>query len=408
MRTYFEGLAENSYLFRFLVWLFIHNLVDLAAILLPVRLRSSPKRRVVFTRLDSIGDYLIWTSTFDLIEAIYPSSHFELLLIGNSSSVDLADKPSIFDEKIYVNRKRLVVDLYYRFRMMRLIRSINANIIINPTLSRDFMWSDSIVRCSAALVKIGSRGLRNRMVPLQQWLCDSWYTQMIASPLDGQHELISNDEFMRELSPLRIEKRSIQRPKIHGLEKKALSAHKPFAFFFLGAQFAYKCWPVERFAKVAEFVSETYGLDIVIEAGPGKEALGEEFDQCFARPFVNLVGKTSLTEMAGMIASSSLVVTNDTSVCHIGAGLGIPTVVINSGAHGERFFPYPVEAISTPLPQVSVVHKMPCFGCDWNCVYSELTRDEPKPCITGVSVEQATDAIRTILAGENSDTQMVS
>jgi len=147
MKKYLQGLAENSYHVRFLAWLLVFNFVDLLVLLAPIRINRSSPRKVVFTRLDSIGDYLIWTSSFPSIEEMYPSPSYEVIFVGNKSCQDFADRSPIFRERLYLDRKRLVVDPIYRFRMMRQVRKLNAEIVINPTLSRDFF----VVRLNRSL-----------------------------------------------------------------------------------------------------------------------------------------------------------------------------------------------------------------------------------------------------------------
>src|SRR5215212_773087 len=119
MKKHLEDLAGNSYYVRFLAWLLVLNFVDLLVLLAPIRINRSSPRKVVFTRLDSIGDYLIWTSTFPSIEEMFPSSSYEVVFVGNKSCQEFADRSSIFRECLYLDRRRLVVDPFYRFRMMR-------------------------------------------------------------------------------------------------------------------------------------------------------------------------------------------------------------------------------------------------------------------------------------------------
>lgn len=397
MKEYVKRLAENSYSARFAVWLLVLNFVDLFAMLVPVRVQKPPKKRVLFTRLDSIGDYLIWTSCFEAIRETFPAGEYELVLLGNEAWRELVSDQAIFDKTLFANRRKLVTDPVYRFRMMREIRRVGAYATINPTFSRDFLWADSIVRCSGSRKTIGSRGLANRMTALQQWVCDSWYTHLVPSPLEGEHESVSNLRFIRSISGEKVETELILLPVVSRADTERFRLPKRYALFFLGAQYGYKRWPVERFAVVARSVSERFGLKIVIGGGPGEELLGGQFANAFPGEFTDLIGKTSLSELGGIVAEAELLVTNDTSVCHIGIASGTPTVVVNSGAHVGRFFPYPADRMTADVRQASVVHRMECFGCDWNCIYPELTREQPKPCIEGVTTEQVIAAISDLM-----------
>jgi ADP-heptose:LPS heptosyltransferase len=397
MKEYVKRLAENSYSARFAVWLLVLNFVDLFAMLVPVRLEKPAKKRVLFTRLDSIGDYLIWTSCFKAIRETFPAGEYELVLLGNEGWRELVTEPGIFDKTLFANRRRLVADPVYRFRIMRQVRRTGAYAAINPTFSRDFLWADSIVRCSGSRKTIGSLGIANRMTALQQRICDSWYTRLVPPPLEGEHESISNLRFIRSISGKKVGPERIPLPAVPRADTKHFQLPNRYALFFLGAQYGYKRWPVERFAAAARFVGERFGLEIVTGGGPGEEFLGGQFADVFNGEFTDLIGKTSLSELGGIVAEAELLVTNDTSVCHIGIATETPTVVVNSGAHVGRFFPYPADRMAADIRQASVVHKMECFGCDWNCIYPELTREQPKPCIESVSTEQVIAAISDLM-----------
>jgi ADP-heptose:LPS heptosyltransferase len=56
-----------------------------------------------------------------------------------------------------------------------------------------------------------------------------------------------------------------------------------------------------------------------------------------------MIGKSDLCQTIALIQGSLLVVSNDTSIAHIGAAADIPVVVISNGNHFGRFTEYPKE-----------------------------------------------------------------
>src|SRR5262249_35483629 len=111
-----------------------------------------------------------------------------------------------------------------------------------------------------------------------------------------------------------------------------------------------------------------------------------------AVPIHNRIGRTSLFELAALIARARLVVSNDTASAHLGAAVGTPVVCVLGGGHFGRFFPYP-DAFRAPgaLP-LPVWQPMDCYGCDWDCIYP-VARGMPRPCIEGVSIDAVWKAI---------------
>ncbi|MBK9529570.1 MAG: hypothetical protein IPO41_14965 [Acidobacteria bacterium] len=187
---------KKSYLARFAAWALVHNFVDLLAMALPIRRKHYGRKRVVFVKLDGVGDYIIWTAAFEAIRGKYPSLEFERILIANERFREFADIDGTFDERVFINVAKLASSPSYRFGVMRKVGGLGASVIVNPRLTRDFLWGDSVVRCSGAETRIGSEGIENLMSPFQERLSAKWYTELKASPEPGIHELFSNASFL--------------------------------------------------------------------------------------------------------------------------------------------------------------------------------------------------------------------
>lgn len=379
---------KKSYFARLAAWALVHNLVDLLAMALPTGKSVSGRKRVVFVKLDGVGDYIIWTAAFEAIREKYPSSEFERILVANERFREFADDDGTFDQRIFVNVSKLASSPAYRFGIMRKVRALGAAVIVNPRLTRDFLWGDSVVRCSGAKTRIGSQGIENLMSPFQERLSAKWYTELKASPEPGVHEIISNAIFLGAENANSIQPEIATTPYLgEGLPEK-------YIVVFVGAFSADKRWPMERFAAAAEAVADEHSFRVVLCGGPGEEHLAEEFREHFAGEFISLIGKTTLLELADVIKNARLTISNDTAAGHIAVGQRCPNVVVTPGNHVGRFFPYPDETTSR---QISVVHQMPCFGCGWHCIYTDLAAHDAKPCIAGVEVDNVVNAARRLL-----------
>ena len=379
----------KSYFARFAAWVLVHNFVDLLAMGLPVRRVPSGRKRVVFVKLDGVGDYIIWTAAFEAIRAKYPSSEFERILVANERFREFADVDGTFDERLFVNVARLASSPAYRFGVMRRVRGLGAAVIVNPRLTRDFLWGDSVVRCSGAKTRIGSEGIENLMSPFQERLSAKWYTELRPSPERGIHELISNADF------LDVEHEGLIQPETATTHFSRVDLPDKYLVVFVGAFSADKRWPLEHFAEAAKAIADEQKLNVVLCGGPGEEYLADEFGRHFAGEFTSLIGKTTLLELADVIKNAVLTISNDTAAGHIAVAQRCPSVIITPGNHVGRFFPYPDEETSK---QISVLHEMPCFGCGWHCIYTDLAANEAKPCIANVEVDDVVNAAKRLLA----------
>jgi len=101
-----------------------------------------------------------------------------------------------------------------------------------------------------------------------------------------------------------------------------------------------KCWPVERFAAIADRISSEFDLSIVACGTATEGRVVEELRSLTKTPIVNLAGKTTLSELVALLRAAGLVISNDTGPGHIAAALGTPLVMLFSWSNPARIAPY--------------------------------------------------------------------
>jgi lipopolysaccharide heptosyltransferase II len=146
-----------------------------------------------------------------------------------------------------------------------------------------------------------------------------------------------------------------------------------------------KRWHEDRFADVADILSSEMNLAVAMIGSQAERPIAEQIQARMKRPSAILSGKTSLEALIGVLAESSLMVTNDSGPMHIAAALGVPTVAV-FGSTDER--------VTSPFgPRTRVVkNPVECSPC--------LLRECPidHRCMNGVSVEDVCKAARDILS----------
>ena len=101
----------------------------------------------------------------------------------------------------------------------------------------------------------------------------------------------------------------------------------------------------------------------------------------FKGKVVDIVGKTSILQMAAIIKKSRLLVGGDSAAAHIACAVETPNAIVLGGGHYRRFFPY------SKWTYCAVLY-LDCFGCDWGCKH-------PRPyCIQNVSPQTLEAAVR--------------
>lgn len=96
----------------------------------------------------------------------------------------------------------------------------------------------------------------------------------------------------------------------------------------MGASEERRRWPVDHFVSVARTLRERYGLVPVLLGTKAESGLGDRFAAAANFPFINVIGQTSLTGLAGVLSRCRALVTNDTGTMHLAAGLGVPLCAV--------------------------------------------------------------------------------
>lgn len=146
-----------------------------------------------------------------------------------------------------------------------------------------------------------------------------------AAVSDAEFILAPDDNADRRISEL-LEKRSVPRDN--------------YAVLVPGSAHADKCWPVERFAALADRLAADFDLSIVATGSPSESPMVERLRELSRVKVENLAGQTSLAELTAVMRAARLVVTNDTGPGQIAAALGIPIVMIFGWSNPARVAPY--------------------------------------------------------------------
>ena len=352
--------------------------------------------QLLLIRQDAIGDFVMWLDTAKEYRKLYPPDKYKIVLAGNKIWCDLAEELPYWDKMIPVDVKQFKTFSSYRWKLLRKIRKLKIETAIQPTFSREFYHGDALVRASGALWKVSSAGDMANRNWLKQFLANSWHTELIPASTKPLTELERNAEFFSGLTDF---PHLTCYPKLDIPEFWLSSEWKEKTFYILvpgtSGAVAGKEWPPAFFSDLATKVFRQTGWEGVICGAKQEHSLGEQIlKQCDA-PLQNLCGQTTLVELAGLLSQSRLTISNDTGVVYLSSAVGTKSVCIVGGGHFGRFVPYPdLPGQTNNLKEV--FHKMPCYGCNWKCIYP-INEGEPAPCIANISVDAVWEKVVPLL-----------
>lgn len=105
-------------------------------------------------------------------------------------------------------------------------------------------------------------------------------------------------------------------------------------------------WPAERFAAVATRLVDELSARIVL-VGVEVEQIGRVAALIDA-PVLNLAGKTDLPTLAGLLLGADLLIGNDSSIAHLAAALGVPTLALFGPSNDHAWAPWGAARVTLP------------------------------------------------------------
>lgn len=323
-------------------------------------------KKLLLVRPGGIGDAAFLIPAIRLLQVTFPQASIEVLAERRNSAV-FALCPKIARVLNYDRPRELMDALKGGY-----------DVVIDSE-----QWhrlSALVARMVRAPVKIGyATNERSRM-----------FTHGIAYSHDD-HEL---DSFRALLGPLGISDSSGNTTPFLVVPDKAQSAADallgeikdvPFVVIFPGASIPERCWGSDRYHQLAKRLE---GAGNAVAVVGGREDIAAGAAIASGTGALNLAGKTSLLETAGVLRRAKLLVSGDSGVLHIGVGLGLPTVSLFGPGIAKKWAPRG--------PQHRVLnHNLPCSPC------TKFGTTPPCPigvrCMQEITVDEVFAAVREVL-----------
>jgi heptosyltransferase II len=171
------------------------------------------------------------------------------------------------------------------------------------------------------------------------------------------------------------------------LGRLGLSRARPVAAFCPGAEYGpAKRWPARHFAALAKkFAAQ--GHAVWLFGSEKDRAIGEEIVRASDGAAVNLCGRTDLEGAIDLLSLAEVVVSNDSGLMHVAAGIGRPVVALYGSSSPEH---------TPPLAQGSRVVRTgiecsPCFARE--CPLGHFK------CMNDLAPERVLEEIAAVEAG---------
>lgn len=300
-------------------------------------------KTLLIVKLDSIGDFVIFRNFIEQISQSDTYKGYKITLCGNIWWKDIAEKydAPFISNFVWVDYSKLN-DSRYMFSICKTLYKKRFHTVIHPTYSR-CVFSDDIVLHCGAKIKIGQLGDNINLGDKLKSENDKLYTKLIDINSPFAFEFHRYKLFFNKL--LNVDS-AIVKPVI-----PHVNLPKDTIILCPGAKHTFRQWSPKNFAQLAYLLEKNFFPEhqFIICGSASETHLAKDIMEGSSLNFADTTGKISLLELIDVMASSKLVITNDSGPFHVAVALNKKTLCISNGNHFGRFNPYPIDMKTNSL-----------------------------------------------------------
>ncbi|MFH0731985.1 MAG: glycosyltransferase family 9 protein [Candidatus Omnitrophota bacterium] len=341
--------------------------------------------RILLIRTDRIGDVLLTTPAIEAVRKKFPLAH--IACVVQPYAKDIVDGNPFIDEVIVYDKnsqhKSLLASFLFAAELRK--KAFEVSVIFHPTNRAH------LIACLAAIPRrIGYA--RNLSFLLTDKIPHKKHLGQI-------HETECSFDLLKPLGISSVQEKTLYMPIKQESENsmdalfitEGLKDDDEIAVFHPGASCYSKMWPAVNFAKVADTLSENFGLKAVIVGSDKKKdmAAADMMKKSMKAKAVQFCGKLTISELASCLKRARILISNDSGPVHISCAVKTPSVVIfgraQAGLSPRRWGP-------TGKADV-ILHKD--IGCGQECLAHNCRKGFM--CLKAISADEVYEAAAEVL-----------
>ena len=258
--------------------------------------RSSKIKRILVVSLSNVGDVVLTLPVVDILRTAFPAAELHLV-VGSKAR-------SLFDENPHITRV-VVYDKKMSWR-------------------RNLDWFLDLRRVRFDLVV----DLRNSMLP---FLLNAGTVTFPAFSLPKVHMKAKHlARLALVLDDLKVPAERVSvilSPRQHSCVDRLVRGWTDYAVVAPGAAAVHKRWSEQGFLQVVRHLCSK-GKKVVLVGDQNDKIVGARIAAAFSDGVLDLCGRTTLVELAGVVARATLAVTNDSGIMHVASYFDRPVIAL--------------------------------------------------------------------------------
>lgn len=324
------------------------------------------KPKILLIKLRSIGDVIYNTAVYDPIKKTWPDALLKVVV--ERAAFDLVKHHPAIDEVLVFEKASLASQVGFYLKLWRERFDMAIDMHEGPR---------GAIMCflTFARLRVGN-ALAKRSFFYNVKLDFSEFKPQL--PIDFQLGLVKKMGVETHSAQPVIHIANASRQRANKLlEGKGLQ--KPFVIIHPGAR-VYDQWQYEKFAEVADRLSQKYGLAVLLTCGPGQREQADKVLSHIRHARAAFI-ETGLQELGAITEMARLVVCHNGGYMHLAAVLGTPVIALFGLANPEIWRPKGSHC-------AILHHKLECFPCSSKTIRDICTSGKPE-CKEKITVDEA-------------------
>ena len=302
-------------------------------------------QRILIVRLDELGDLVMTLPLIQALKAGLPDA--ELTLLVNQSVVGIVEGMTglrVIGVPVACNKwiRPFVLPFRHYGFVRRELRDKEFDICLLPRRDADDVCATILAYFtrSSRRMSFTERSTPRKLATNRSY--DSLLTDVLPVP-KLQHETLTNLSMLTAIGlPFSSYDQLLPLPASAVQFAEQMLPEAPTSYVAIcptSGHSALKQWGVERFAEVAGRLAAS-GRTIILLGSSADASMGQVIEAACKDRCVNMIGKTSLVQMAALLNRCTAFLGNDAGPMHVASALGIATVGILGSSCWHQFGPW--------------------------------------------------------------------
>ncbi len=292
--------------------------------------------KILIRSVNWVGDTILMFPSVRAIRDIFPCSHISVL--ANEDVAHLWTRFPFIDEILTFKRRKGIGYFFEDFKICKILREKGFDLAF--IFPRSFHSAFQIY-LSKIPIRIGYKD-RGRSFLLSHGILREeglfnvhrvFFYRKLVEVLGNDIEYYSPRIFLKEEDRASIE-RFMNDLDIS--KNRLLVGLNPGATYGLA-----KCWSATKFGELGKRIAKRWGAKIIIFGKADEKSIAQEIMSIIGKEdCIDLVGKTTLIELAAILERCKILISNDTGTMHLSAAIETPVIAIFGPTDPKRTGPW--------------------------------------------------------------------